>query len=258
MELSTILGLVIALAALVAGMVMGGGTVSQIFDVPSLIIVFGGTFGAALISSPVQAVLRLPRLFSLALKPYAVSQRQIIDQLVALAEQARREGLLALEERARTIDDEFVRKGIMLVVDGVDSETVRDVLDSDLQAMLTRHDMGIGLLERMGSVSPAMGLIGTVMGLIAAVGNMSDPATLGAAVAVAFLTTLWGAFAANVLWIPTAHKLRARSDQESRVRQLAMEGILGIQAGQSPRIVREKLETFLAPAERATQAGEAA
>jgi len=259
MELSTIIGIVVAVGALLGGLVMGGGALGKIFDPASLVIVFGGTLGAALISSPLTAVVGLPKLFAQSIQAYSVEPREIIEQLVALADQARREGILALEERARSIEDEFIRKGIMLVVDGVDSDTVRDVLSMDLDAMTNRHETGIGVLERMGTFSPAMGLIGTVMGLVNAMGSMNDPDSLGSAVAVAFLTTLWGAFAANVLWLPTAGKLRGKHEQEHRIRRLAIEGILAIQAGQSPRIVREKLESFLSPADRGGAAeGEAA
>ncbi|HHX64196.1 MAG TPA: motility protein A [Chloroflexi bacterium] len=256
MELSTIIGLVIALFSLVVGLILGGGVVQKLFDPGSLLIVFGGTFGTLFISYPLKAVLGLPRVVSLSIKKPGINYQDAIDLLVNLAQRARRDGLLTLEESVRSLDDEFLRKGLMLVIDGIDSSTVRDILQTDLEMMGERHQTGISMLESMGSFSPAMGLIGTVMGLVNALGNMTDPDVLAAAVSVAFLTTLWGCFASNVLWIPLANKLRANDEAEDSVRRLMIEGILGIQAGQSPRIVREKLEAFLAPEARAGEMGE--
>jgi chemotaxis protein MotA len=256
MELSTIIGLVVALASLVVGLIMGGGAVQKLFDPGSLLIVLGGTIGAVCISYPLKTVLGLPRVLALAFRQGKADMQEMIDLLVNLAQRARRDGLLTLEESVQGMDNEFLRKGLMLVIDGIDSSTVRDILQTDLDMMNERHQIGIGMLEAMGTFSPAMGLIGTVMGLVNALGNMTDPDALASAVSVAFLTTLWGCFAANVLWFPLANKLRSGDEAEYGVRRLMIEGVLGIQAGQSPRIIREKLDSFLAPESRVVEAKE--
>lgn len=250
MELSTIIGLVVGLGAIVGGLMMDGGSLAELVSVSSVVIVVGGTIGAASVSFPLSTMLMLPRLVIQSFQAYVTNPRETIDLMVSLADRARRDGLLTLEETARTIEDDFLRKGVNLVVDGVDSATVSDILRTDQELASERHGEGIALLEAMGGYSPTMGMIGTVMGLVRALGNLSNPDELGAAVAVAFLTTLYGAMMANLFCLPIAGKLRAKDERERLVRRLTMEGVLAIQAGQSPRIVREKLNAFIPPAER--------
>lgn len=252
MELSTVIGLVVGLGAIMGGLMMDGGSITELVSVSSIVIVVGGTIGAASVSFPLSTVLALPRLIAQSFQAYMANPRETIDLMVSLADRARRDGLLTLEETARTIEDEFLRKGINLVVDGVDSATVSDILRTDQELASERHGEGIALLEAMGGYSPTMGMIGTVMGLVRALGNLSNPDDLGGAVAVAFLTTLYGAMVANLFCLPIAGKLRAKDERERLVRRLTMEGVLAIQAGQSPRIVREKLNAFIPPAERET------
>lgn len=253
MELSTVIGLVVGLGAIVGGMMMDGGSLAELLSVSSIVIVVGGTVGAAAVYFPLTTLLALPQLVVQSFQAYLVNPKETIDLMVSLAERARRDGLLTLEEVARGIEDEFLRKGINLVVDGVDSVTVSDILRTDQELASERHAEGIALLEAMGGYAPTMGMIGTVMGLVHALGNLSNPDELGGAVAVAFLTTLYGALLANLFCLPIAGKLRAKDERERLVRRLTMEGVLAIQAGQSPRIVREKLSAYIPPAQRDTE-----
>jgi chemotaxis protein MotA len=250
MEISTILGLVVGLGAIFGGLAMDGGSISELVSVSSVVIVVGGTIGASAVNFPMSTILSIPKLVAQSFRAYAIDPKETIDLMVNLADRARRDGLLTLEEAAQSIEDDFLRKGINLVVDGVDSATVSDILRTDQELASERHAAGIALLEAMGGYAPVMGMVGTVMGLVTALGNMNDPDQLGGAVAVAFLTTLYGALIANLFCLPIAGKLREKDEAELLLRRLTMEGVLAIQAGQSPRIVREKLSAFLPPSQR--------
>ncbi len=250
MELSTLIGLVLGFGALLGGLILEGGSPSELYGLSALVIVLGGTFGATFISFPLQTVLAVPKLVIQSFQAYKAEPHKTIELLVSLADRARRDGLLTLEEAARNIDDAFLKSGINMVVDGVDSTTVSDIMRTDLALTSERHHTGIAALEAMGGYAPTMGIIGTVMGLIKVLGSLSDPEGLGEAIAVAFLATLYGIGTANLLWLPIAAKLRAKDREEQLVKRLVIEGVLTIQAGQSPRIVREKLGAFLSPALR--------
>lgn len=262
MDKTTLPGLLLGLASLVAMFLMEGGEIQSLFAPSAATLVFGGTFAATLISFPLERVLNLPRLFVKAITDRPLDERKLVELLVGLAERARREGLLALESELSRIEDRFVRSGVMLVVDGSDPETVREILETDLEAMERRHEAGYGMLEAMGGYAPTMGIIGTVMGLVHVLGNLSDPESLGPAIAAAFIATLYGVASANLVWLPLAGKLKVKSRAELAVRELALQGILSVQAGDNPRLVREKLTAHLAPqhrkrAERAATAGAA-
>ncbi|NLL41740.1 MAG: motility protein A, partial [Firmicutes bacterium] len=174
----------------------------------------------------------------------------MIDILVDFAETSRREGLLALEEKAQAIDEPFLQKGIQLVVDGTDAELVRNILEIELIFLEERHRLGQKIFEQMGALSPAYGMIGTLIGLIAMLGALDNPDQIGMGMAVALITTLYGSVASNLIFLPLAGKLGIKSDEEILLKQVMIEGILSIQAGENPRIVEEKLKSFLSPAER--------
>jgi len=251
MEPGTPVGLIVGFGALLLAAVLEGGEISGFIQGTAALIVFGGTFGATLVSFPLKRVVLLPRLIMEAFfERSGTSPAEIVEQFVRLAQVARREGLLALEEEANKLEDPFVKKGLLLVVDGIDAEVIETVLATDIQALKERHEAGYGILEAMGGYAPTMGIIGTVMGLIHVLSSLSDPSQLGPAIAVAFVATLYGVSSANLLWIPMATKLKAKSKHEVFLRELAVVGLLSVQAGDNPRIVREKLEAFLAPAYR--------
>lgn len=247
MELATILGLLVAFGSIIGAILIDGGDLFSLFNVPSLIMVLGGTIGAAMMGYPLKTFLTLPILIKNTFIADSGGPTEIIAQFVGLADQARREGLLSLEETVNKLEEPLVKKGLMLVVDGVDPEVVRNVLEIDNDLAARRHGAGIALMETMASLGPAMGLLGTVVGLIGVLRNLSDPSSLGPSMAVAFLTTLYGVIVANLIFIPLATKLKQKDKTESIVREVTVEGVLAIQAGENPRIVREKLESFLLP-----------
>lgn len=240
------------MGALIMSIMMEGGDLGGFVSTSAALIVFGGTFGATLTSYPLKQVMQLPSLMIKAIlgKKAGIAPDQIVSLFVGLAERARREGLLSLEEETGKIKDLFVRKGMMLVVDGIDPDVVKDVLDVDIQAMGERHAQGYGMLEAMGGFAPTMGIIGTVMGLVNVLSNLQDPGALGPAIAVAFIATLYGVASANLVWLPLGNKLKVQSKQEIWLHEVARDGILAVQAGDNPRIVREKLEAFLSIRQR--------
>lgn len=247
MEISTPIGLVLAFGSLLLSMILEGGNPTSLINVPAMVIVFGGTFGAALISFPLATFLRLPGLLGQSFQAYKGDPKSYIELFVNLADQARREGLLSLESEAEKIDDPFIKKGVMLVVDGIDPAVVREVLETDTHLVSQRHKGGYSMLEAMGGFAPTMGIIGTVLGLINVLSRLSNPDELGHSIAGAFIATLYGIASANLIWLPIGNKLKGKSGREIEVRELVIEGILSVQAGDNPRIVRDKLESFLAP-----------
>ena len=252
MDISTIAGLVVGFGALALSVTLEGGSLGALWSVPAFIIVMGGTLGAALISFPKQYIIGLPKLIGQAFKEPkgAMSPVQVVSFFVELANKARREGLLSLEEEGAKVKDDFMRKGIQLIVDGVDPKVVREILETDAGLMGQRHLGGYSVLDAMGGFAPTMGIIGTVMGLVNVLGNLSEPGELGPAIAVAFIATLYGVGTANLLWLPLGSKLKRKSEAEVYLRELMTEGILSVQAGDNPRIVKDKLDAFLAPVQR--------
>lgn len=251
MDISTILGLVLGIGAILLSLIMDGGSLASLFNVPAIMIVFGGTIGAALISFPISYIKGLPGVIKHAFLPgNSLDELSTIALMTKMAEKARREGLLSLEDEIQGIKDEYLRRGTQLVVDGTDPEMVRAIMEIDLLKMQHRHENSFGVLEAMAGYAPTMGIIGTVMGLIKVLGELSNPEGLGPAIAVAFVATFYGVFTANILWMPLASKLKKRSEAETLVRELVVEGLLSIQAGENPRIVQEKLLVFLSPSRR--------
>lgn len=255
MDKSTLPGLVIGLGALLLSILLEGGNPATLLNVPAAVLVFGGTLGAAMMSFPFGTVIGLPKYLLRAFLDRPQQPTALIETFAGLADRARREGLLALEQEAESLDP-FARTGIQLVVDGRDSADVRAMLESDIGAMEQRHKRAFSLIEAMGGYAPTMGIIGTVMGLVNVLQKLEDPSELGRSIAVAFIATLYGVASANVLWLPLASKLKHKSGEEVWVRELMIDGVLSVQAGDNPRVVREKLEAQLPPKQRA-DAGEA-
>ena len=250
MDIATISGLVLALTVIVVALILDGGSPAELFAAPAaIILIFGGSLGATIITSPLKIVFKLPQYIMQAFTTRKFDAKATIELLTKLADKARREGLLALEDDSKKIDDTFLRKGIMMVVDGVDPEQVSAIMETTVEQMRTRHKQGIGFFTAAGAFAPTFGIIGTVMGLISVLKQLDNPAALGEAIASAFLATLWGLLTANLIYLPIAGKLKAKSEEEARNRYMQLEGILSIQAGENPRIVRDKLNAFMAPAE---------
>ncbi|AKL95474.1 flagellar motor protein MotA [Clostridium aceticum] len=246
MDLATIAGIIVGLIFVFMG-IMGGGSVITYLNVESLLIVIGGTISATFVAYPLAKVLEAMKITSKAFSKEVVEPREIIDSINGLANTARKEGLLALEEAAEGVGDEFLRKGVMLIVDGTDPELVRNLLETELVFVEERHKEGQGILETMGSLAPAFGMIGTLIGLINMLRTLDDPSTIGPSMAVALITTFYGSLLANLIFIPLANKLKLRSKEEILRKEIMVEGLLSIQAGENPRIIEEKLKAFLPP-----------
>jgi chemotaxis protein MotA len=250
MDIATILGFVVGLATIVVVLVMDGGSPAELFAHPSaIILIIGGSLSATIITVPLKIALQLPKYIINAFTTNKFDPKETIELLTRLADRARREGLLALEEDSKKIKDKFLQKGIMMVVDGTDSEQVEAILDANIEQMKTRHKHGIGFFASAGGFAPTFGIIGTVMGLISVLKQLDDPSALGESIAAAFLATLWGLLMANLIYLPISGKLKSKSEEEARSRYMQMEGILSIQAGENPRIVRDKLSAYLPPSE---------
>jgi chemotaxis protein MotA len=263
MDLSTIFGFIIGLSTIMIVMVMDGGSPLELVSkFAPILLIFSGSLSASAFSFPLEVTMRLPKLLMIAIFMQKNESHQAIEILTKMADKARREGLLALEEESKKISDSFLRKAVMLVVDGVDPAQVRAILEIEIHHMEERHAQGYGFFAAAGGFAPTFGIIGTVMGLINVLKQLDEPGKLGEAIASAFLATLWGLISANLIYIPLANKLRAKSEEEIAYRKLLVEGILSLQAGENPRLVREKLSAFLAPKARpvegsAKQAGAA-
>ncbi len=250
MDIATLMGIVIGVSFLIMGILING-TLGTYYDMASIFIVLGGTLASTLISFPLPKFFQTMRSVRHIFAGKEMNPKEAIDMIIDLANIARKEGLLALEEAAFKLDDEFTKKGILLIVDGTDPELVRNILDTELSFMEERHSNGQSLFETMGAFSPAFGMIGTLIGLINLLKNLEDPSTVGPNMAVALITTFYGAVMANLFFLPMARKLKVRSREEIHLKEVLVEGILSIQAGENPRIIEEKLKAFLSPKMRA-------
>lgn len=245
MNIATIIGLVIAVGAINVMFFLNGGTPTTIFDYTSIIGTFGGIIGATFVSNPLHKVLGLPGIMMKTLKQPPDRSTEIIQLFQRLSDSARRDGLLALESEANEIDDPFIKRGVMLVVDGADSDVVENVMETDIELMEDRHKANSNMLESIAAYCPVFGVIGTLMGMILVLGNLSDPDALGPGIAVAFLGSLYGVAAANIVFLPMASKLKGLSSQEATEKRMVVQGLLSVQAGENASIVREKLGSFL-------------
>lgn len=256
MDLATIIGIVFAVGGVMAGYILEGGNPASLIGPTAGMIVVGGTIGAATVGHTMAELKGLPKLFIKAIKSPPDRKAELIAEMVEIAEMARRDGLLALENRP--VEDPFLKRAMMLVVDGTDPETTRDILMLDIEAMEARHEHGYGFFNAMGGFAPTMGIIGTVMGLVHVLGSLDNPDELGPSIAIAFIATLYGVFIANVIFLPIGSKLKLRSKEEIAERTMVVEGTLAIQAGDNPRVLKEKLSTYIAPSKRGEKAGKEA
>src|SRR3712207_883817 len=240
MKAASLVGIVIATVALLAGATFEGTPLSSLINLSAIVIIFGGLLGATMAASGLAELKKVPVLYR---KVFTARPPDSAGQLVLFvrwADLARREGLLALEERIEDTDDEFTRKGIQLVVDGVDPQFTREILEGEIESMQARHKVGQETFRNAAGYAPTMGIIGTVMGLVAVLQNLDSPEVLGPAISTAFVATLLGVGAANVVLLPVAQRLKQLTDAEVELRYLSIEGILAIQAGENPRIVAER------------------
>ncbi|HAG11540.1 MAG TPA: flagellar motor protein [Desulfotomaculum sp.] len=250
MDPTILIGTLGAIVFLVGGFLLEGGHAGALMQKTAAMIVFGGTIGATIASFSMKEIKTIPGLFKIVLTQKVPEPSEVIEKIVELAEVSRREGLLQLENRLSEIDDPFLRKGLQLLVDGNDPELVKNTLEVEIYATEERHQTGKQIFEAAGGYAPTMGIIGTVMGLVHVLGQLSTPDELGPAIAVAFIATLYGVGSANVIWLPIATKLSGLSKKEILIRQLMMEGVISLQAGYNPTLIRDRLSGFLKPSNR--------
>lgn len=264
MDLATILGLIFGLVFTIYGIMTGPDGATSIFnfyDRPSIFITIGGAFSSVLTSFTLKGTLEGLKGFLIALKGIKVNEGETIKTIIDLSNVARKEGLLALEEAANNLGDEFLKKGILLIVDGTDPELVRGIMETELDSIEARHGNVVRFWETVAAMGPAWGMIGTLIGLINMLKNLSDMSTIGPNMSIALLTTFYGSALANWIAIPIAAKLRDSNSTEIMIKEVVIEGILSIQAGENPRVIEEKLKSFLSPKQRrlmseATDGGE--
>jgi chemotaxis protein MotA len=253
MKASSIIGIVVGILGIAMGATMEGSNIMAVLNPSAMLIVLVGTLGATITGTSFDSVKAIPKLYKKAFSPDIPDLNGRVTELVSYAEQARRDGLLALDEQLASIEDPFTRKGLQLVVDGTDPDLVADILEAENDAMHKRHSAAAQPFEKAGGFAPTMGIIGTVFGLVHVLKNLSAPETLGPSISSAFIATLLGVASANVIYLPLANRLKQLSAAELHARSLVVEGILAIQAGDNPRVVQEKLITFVPPWERPTE-----
>jgi chemotaxis protein MotA len=250
MDISTLIGIAGCFGMVGLGIVSGGTGLLTFWDLPSFLIVFLGSYFGVFTFSSLSTSLGVFTTIGLTFKVPNFNEKSIITKLMSMSEKARREGLLALEEELEDLDDEFIKKGLRLVVDGTDAEVIRTLMENELSQMQDRHAGKIGVVNMWGTLAPGLGMLGTVIGLIGMLKNMSDKDSLGVNMAVALVTTFYGSMIANLMMIPWSGKLKSMDALESKVREMSIEGVLSIQAGDNPRILGMKLLSYLDPLDR--------
>ena len=250
MKASSAIGLAVAVLGVALGATMEGAPIMAVLNPSAMLIVLGGTFGATIMGTSFDRIKAIPKLFAKVFNAEEHDLRGRVTELVGFAERARRDGLLALDDELSEVEDDFLRRGMQLVVDGTDPDMVAEVLDAEVASMGRRHAAGAQPFEKGGGFAPTMGIIGTVFGLIHVLKNLDSPETLGPSISAAFIATLLGVAVANVFLLPIANRLKQLSAAEREFRMLTIEGILGIQAGDNPRVLTEKLMTFIPPDQR--------
>jgi chemotaxis protein MotA len=246
MDITTLLGILVAAVLVVSAILMGGPGI-WFLDYPSLMIVIGGTMGATLIAYPISEVMSVVGIARNAFMHRHQSPMKLIPIMVQIAKKARAEGILSFESQLKNMNDPFLVKGIQMAIDGMESSAIEDVLSTEIAYVGERHKIGAEIFSTMGAYAPSMGMLGTLIGLVQMLRQMNDPALIGAPMALALLTTFYGSVLANLLFNPIAGKLKTRSKQEMLVKQMILEGILAIQAGDNHRIVEQKLKAFISP-----------
>ena len=258
MDLASLLGFILCFAMVAFGIIQAAGVsnVNRYMDLPSAIITFGGAFFAVMTMNSMNGFIGGLKSMTLIFKSPVNDVKGMIAKIIELSNVARKDGLLSLEEAANDLDDAFMKKGILLIVDGTDPELVRGIMETEMIATEDRHKKKIQFWEDLGSMGPAWGMIGTLIGLVNMLYEMDDPSSIGPSMAVALITTLYGSLLANWICAPVANKLKMNNANEMTTKEIMIEGLLSIQAGENPRVIEEKLKSFLAPQDRAVSSDE--
>lgn len=245
MDISSVIGLIVGFGAILAGFLIEGGNMGALLHLSPFVIIFGGTTGAVILNFPKSDLAQLPAMLKEVFMDKKHNEVDIINQLAELSEKARRDGLLSLEQEAQNIEDPFIRKGLSLVVDGIETQAIKDILVREAYLRESIYESGAKIFEAAGGYAPTMGVCGTVLGMIVVLGDMSSPQELGPKISVAFIATLLGVSFANLLFLPIAGKIKAKAAKETMVTDIIIEGLLSIQAGENPRLIKEKLNLSL-------------
>lgn len=253
LDLATLLGIIVA-GCLVLGSIVIGGAWAWFINYPAMMIVIGGTLGATLINYPVSDLVSVFKVTKTAFRHRSLNPMGMIPMMVKFAKKARREGILSFEAALKEVEDPFMSRGIQMAIDGMDAQAIEEVLSTEIMWSEERHRLGAEIFATMGTFAPAVGMLGTIIGLIQMLMQMTDPTAIGAPMAVALLTTFYGTLLSNLLFLPISGKLKVRSKQEVLAKQMALQGILAIQLGDNHRIVEQKLKAFIAPNARYSQA----
>ena len=252
MDLGTVVGLVLIMALLLGAMSMGVG-VGAYIDIPSVLIVVGGSIGALMISFKPAQMKNFAKVFMVAIKPTIEDEAELVKKLVDFATKARKDGILALESEVNSEPNEFLKKGLSMAIDGSEPDTIRELLEIDMEQTSTRHKVNASIFNNWAGLAGAMGMVGTLIGLVAMLLNMADPSAIGPSMAVALLTTMYGAIIGNVFGTPISYILNIRNDEETLVKEMILSGIMSIQSGDAPRVLEAKLLAYMAPKDRVSQ-----
>lgn len=246
MDIATLLGIISSFGLVIVAILMGGG-ISLFINIPSLMIVVGGTLGTTMINYPLKDVLGAIGVGKNVFFAKTLSVEEVINQFVEFGNKARREGILALESDVKDVEDPFLKKGIQLSVDGLEPQAIQSIMDTEVDFLRERHQLGAEIFLTMGTFAPALGMIGTLIGLVQMLQSMDDPSSIGPSMAVALLTTFYGSVMANLICMPVAGKLRTRSKEETLVKDMIIEGVISLTKGENPRILEQKMLSFVSP-----------
>jgi len=249
LDIATLIGILISFGLVIASILMGGDGI-WFLNAPSLMIVFGGTFGATLLAYPLGDVLSVFKVARHVFMHKSQSAIELIPMIAGFAKKARQEGILSFESQLSEIEDPYLVQGIQMAIDGMESSAIEEVMTTEILYVEERHRLGADIFSTMGTFAPAVGMLGTIIGLVQMLMQMEDPSQIGAPMAVALLTTFYGTLLANLIFIPVAGKLKTRSKQEILFKQMVLEGVISIQSGDNHRVVEQKLKAFIAPKAR--------
>lgn len=245
-DIVTPIGFVIAVGALLASVIIDGGSMQSLINPPAILLVVGGTIGATMMGLTMREIMKLPSFLISVIRPKATNAGKAVDDIAELAEIARREGLLRLEDQTAQRElSPFLERGVQFVVDGADEERIRSLLGEELYIWEEQQGLGARAFEMAGGYAPTLGIIGTVVGLVAVLSNLSNVSKLAPSIATAFIATLWGVSSANLFWLPVAGKLKSNLQRETRIREMIIEGCVGIAGGQNPRLIKEQLSVYV-------------
>jgi len=246
-DIATIIGILVAFGLVVSAI---GGGISSFIDPPSMLIVIGGTVGVLLVGYPLKTALSVIGIVMKTFLYKVDSGSEVIAKLVELAQTVRKDGILALESEVGDIDNKFMAKGLQMAIDGQEPSVIEDILNKEMDKVAERHAIGAEMFTSLGTYAPSMGMIGTLVGLVLMLQNMSDPSSIGPSMSIALLTTFYGALMANILFLPMSGKLKNRSKQEMLVHEIILVGVQSLVIGENPRIMEQKLLGYLPPKER--------